>query len=93
MGSTNGKRVIRLQSVDPEKNRYRYYELETEALGLLVRVERSWGREGWRRRRLVEYLAPADAEREVRGLLRARARHGYEDVSGEKALDNVCTLL
>ncbi len=83
MGSTNGKTVIKLQSVDPERNRHRYYELETEALGLLVRVERSWGREGRRRRRLVRYLAPADAEREVRGLLRARARHGYEMMGGE----------
>ena len=74
------KVVIRLQSVNPEKNRYRHYKLETEALGLLVRVERSWGREGRRRRRLVEYLAPADAEQEVKGLLRVRARHGYEVV-------------
>ncbi len=83
MGSTNGKVVIKLESVDPEKNRYRYYELETEALGLLVRVERSWGREGRRRRRLVRYLAPADAEREVRNLLAVRARHGYEMMGGE----------
>ncbi len=80
MDSTNGKMVIKLRSVDPERNRYRYYELKTEALGLLVRVERSWGREDRRGRRLVRYLAPADAEREVRGLLRARARHGYEAV-------------
>ena len=80
MDSTNGKRVIKLRSVDPGRNRHRYYELETEALGLLVRVERSWGREDRRRRRLVRYLAPADAEREVRGVLRARARHGYEAV-------------
>ncbi len=83
MGSTNGKMVIKLESVDPEKNRYRYYELETEALGLLVRVERSWGRAGRRRRRLVEYLVPADAEREVRNLLAARARHGYGVMGGE----------
>jgi len=69
--------VVRLRSVDPARNRDRYYELETEALGLLVRVERSWGRSGRRRRRLVEYLAPAEAEREVQELLELRARHGY----------------
>ena len=78
MGSTNGKRVIKFQSVDPERNRYRHYELETEALGLLVRVKRSWGRAGGKKRQLVTYVGLADAEREVRNLLRVRARHGYE---------------
>jgi len=78
------RRVIRLESVDPESNRCRHYELETEETGLFVRVERSWGRAGARKRKIVRYLALAEAEREVRSLLGLRARHGYEVVGGDR---------
>ena len=80
MGSTNGKAVIKLESRDPGRNRFRYYKLEREELGLLVRVKRSWGRIGQRKKHLVRYLSPAEAEREIGNLVRLRARHGYEVV-------------
>ncbi len=80
MGSTNGRRMIKLESRDPGRNRHRYYELEREELGLLVGVRRSWGRIGGRKRCLVRYLSSVEAEREIRNLLKLRARHGYEIV-------------
>ncbi len=82
MGSTNGRAMIKLESRDPGRNRCRYYKLESEELGLFVRVRRSWGRIGQRKRHLVRYLSRVEAEKEVKDLVRLRMRHGYEVVKG-----------
>lgn len=78
MDCTGSKGAMMLRSVDPGRNRYRYYKLETDPLGLFVGVKRSWGRMGKKKRCVVKLLCPEEAEREVRNLMRVRARHGYE---------------
>lgn len=73
--------------MDPGRNRYRYYRLEMDPLGLFVGVKRSWGRMGRRKRCLAELLSPTEAEREVGNLMRLRMRHGYETLGRELSMN------
>jgi predicted DNA-binding WGR domain protein len=70
---------VHLTSVDPRRNRYRYYVLSWQPLlwggGALIRT---YGRVGTRGQTLeVRYPDRASAQPEIERLLRLRLRHGY----------------
>jgi predicted DNA-binding WGR domain protein len=72
--------VIRLTSVNPTKNRYRFYTLAFQpGLWGTVALIRSWGRQGTRgQSRIHIYSEHAAAQKEAHRLLRRRLQHGYE---------------
>ena|SRR5579871_4209505 len=71
---------IRFTSIDPERNRHRYYELRWEpsifGSSMLVRHYGRLGKTG--RDRADLYEAREQAQREITQLIRLRLRHGYE---------------
>ncbi len=76
---------VRLLSLDPGRNRYRFYALTWQPClwggGALIR---SWGRLGTPGRSLTAFYPDrASAEAAIRRLLRRRLRHGYRVVAWE----------
>ena len=73
---------VRFESVDPATNRWRFYDLLWQPTlfgeGALVRV---WGRQRQSStRRVTVYPDRADAQMEIRQVVRRRLRHGYQVV-------------
>ena len=73
---------VRLTSVDPARNRYRFYSLTWQPMlfggGALIRT---WGRMGTKGRTLeIVYPDRASAQPAVEQLLRQRLRRGYQVV-------------
>ena len=70
-----------LESVDPEKNRSRFYSLETapSLFGSIILIRR-WGRIGSRHPQTLssEYQDIDSLLKELRAILRRRHRHGYQ---------------
>ena len=74
---------VRLLSVDPDRNRYRFYALAWQPClwggGALVR---SWGRLGTPGCALTTFYSDrVSAEVAIHRLLRRRLRHGYQFVT------------
>ncbi len=74
---------VRLLSLDPGRNRYRFYALTWQPClwggGALIR---SWGRLGTPERTLTAFYPDRpSAEAAIRRLLRRRLRHGYRVVA------------
>ena len=74
---------VRLLSLDPARNRYRFYSLTWQPClwggGALVRA---WGRLGTPGRSLTRFYPDRpSAEAAIRRLLRRRLRHGYRVVA------------
>lgn len=70
-----------LESIDPGKNRRRFYSLDTATslFGAIVLIRR-WGRIGSRRpqERRSEYREIEPLLRDIRRMLRRRHLHGYK---------------
>ena len=75
--------VVRLSSVDPMTNRFRFYVLSVRpTLWGDVALVQSWGRLGSPgRSRMTNYATRAEAQAMIERLLRRRLRHGYRVVT------------
>ena len=70
--------MIRLTSIDPARNRFRYYEIHFEATLFGVEVTVVWGRiRHTRRRRVLVFDHEEEAARVIQRLLKRRRYHGY----------------
>jgi predicted DNA-binding WGR domain protein len=79
---TDFQAYVRFESIDPATNRWRFYDLLWQPTlfgeGALVRV---WGRQRQSStRRVTVYPDRADAQPEIRQVVRRRLRHGYQVV-------------
>ena len=76
------RRYVRLESIDPERNRFRFFLLRWQpTLWNGPALVRTWGRVGAAgRSRVVEVPDGSDPQETVRRVLRRRLRHGYRVV-------------
>ena len=67
------------KSVDPEKNRFRFYtvSLSMDLWGETFLVQH-WGRIGTKGQRKFVWGTPEELDKYVQGLLRQRELHGYQ---------------
>ena len=73
------RRSVRLESIDPERNRFRFFLLRWQpTLWNGPALVRTWGRVGLPgRSRPVPLPAGRDPQDTIRQMLRRRLRHGY----------------
>ena len=73
-----------LLSVDPDRNRFRFFRLELEENAQPVELHRRWGRVGTDGHHEVERFVTVEAARKrLRTHVAVRVRHGYVDAADE----------
>jgi predicted DNA-binding WGR domain protein len=84
-GIARFKAYAHLVSIDPSKNRYRFYTLTWQpALFEGSALVRSWGRIGTSgRSRAIFFADQKSAQKRVEGILKRRLGHGYAVVRWE----------
>jgi predicted DNA-binding WGR domain protein len=70
--------TLRWQSIDPKRNRYRFYSLSlsVDLWGETFLIQH-WGRIGTKGKRKFVWAPPEELDQYVRGILRQRELHGY----------------
>ena len=70
---------LRWQSIDPKKNRYRFYSLglSVDLWGKPFLIQH-WGRIGTKGQRKFVWATPKELEKYVQDILRQRELHGYQ---------------
>jgi len=74
--------ILRWQSVDPERNRYRFYSLSfsLDLWGEPFLVQH-WGRIGTKGQREFVWVKPEELDQYVHTILRQRELHGYQKLN------------
>ena len=73
------KSTIYLESIDPKRNRHRWYRIEAEStlFGGVVRQE--WGRVGQKGRRIEHELESyQETVLQIKRIMQTRKKHGYK---------------
>ncbi len=74
--------TLRWQSIDPEKNRYRFYSLSlsVDLWGETFLIQH-WGRIGTKGQRKFVWLPTAELDKYVQQILHQRELHGYQELN------------
>ena len=73
------KSTIYLESIDPKRNRHRWYRIEAELTLFGGVVRREWGRVGQKGRRIEhEIKSYQEAIFRVKRIIDTRKKHGYK---------------
>lgn len=72
--------VLKLKSIDPDRNRYRFYSIDDLETDLFARysLRISWGRIGERyRTKTLVFTTQYDLDKEITRRIKTRLKHGY----------------
>jgi len=73
------KSTIHLESIDPKRNRHRWYRIEAEVTLFGGVVRREWGRVGQKGRRIEHELESYhEAVLQIKRIMQTRKKHGYK---------------
>ncbi len=73
------KNTIYLESIDPKRNRHRWYRIEAEVTLFGGVVRREWGRVGQKGRRIEHELESyQEAVLQINRIMDIRKNHGYK---------------
>ena len=71
--------VIYLESIDPKRNRHRWYRIDAELTLFGGVVRREWGRVGQKGRRIEHELKSyQEAVLQIKRIMQTRKKHGYK---------------
>ncbi|OEU82315.1 MAG: hypothetical protein BA865_01270 [Desulfobacterales bacterium S5133MH4] len=71
--------VIYFESIDPKRNRHRWYRIGAELTLFGGVVRREWGRVGQKGRRVQhEFESYQEAILQIKRIMRTRKKHGYK---------------
>ena len=72
------KSTIYLESIDPKRNRHRWYRIEAEVTLFGGVVRREWGRVGQKGRRIERDIESyQEAIFQIKRIMDVRKKHGY----------------
>ncbi|MEA1867289.1 MAG: WGR domain-containing protein [Thermodesulfobacteriota bacterium] len=73
------KNTIYLESIDPKRNRHRWYRIDAELTLFGGVVRREWGRVGQKGRRVERTLESyQEAVLQIKRIMDVRKKHGYK---------------